>query len=545
VRNRHRALALAAGALVVAAAPAAASAAVYCVHQSGSCAAGQLDEGANLQQALTDAAGHGGPDSIAIGPGTYPGNVSYTSSEAVTITGAGRGATVLTGAAGTGVPVLQLVNAPVHVSELTVQIPAAGIAMAGLWIGGGTVERVVVDGSASIGGSGVATFGPATISQSTLQMSSGSAVSAFTGANPGRVDVIDSTLSGYYGLDAHPGLDVYVRRVRITATTAVLVDGTLVDIASSLARVQTASVWGALQVACNTSAPSLLRADHLTVLGPDAGVGLLTDCTNSGSATAQLTGSIVRGFTVSLRRSASMGSADIQVGTSDIDLATAEESGAGALVVDAGNVDVDPGFVSDTDAHLRADSPVIDLAGTSSASGGLDLDGNPRLAGAAQDMGAYEYQPPVAPLALTSPGAPTGAAAADPPTTPDAAVPAPQPQPAAVASTGAAPAAGVPALRGACAHRGGPGYAITWPGAGRVRLEWRTSVANHLVAVGQGTRAKAGHGCLGVRITRRGRALLARRARTPIVIAVTFTPADGGPPQRATRRSTIGRAATS
>jgi hypothetical protein len=294
VRNRHRALALAAGALVAAAAPAAASAAVYCVHQSGSCAAGQLDEGANLQQALTDAAGHGGPDSIAIGPGTYPGNVDYTSSEAVTI-----------------------------------------------------------------GGSGVATFGPATISQSTLQMSSGSAVSAFTGANPGRVDVTDSTLSGYYGLDAHPGLDVYVRRVRITATTA----------------------------------------------GPDAGVGLLTDCTNSGSATAQLTGSIVRGFTVSLRRSASMGSADIQVGTSDIDLATAEESGGRAHVVDAGNVDVDPGLVSDTDAHLRADSPVIDLAGTSSASGGLDLDGNPRLAGAAQDMGAYEYQPPVVPVALTSPGA--------------------------------------------------------------------------------------------------------------------------------------------
>jgi hypothetical protein len=540
VRTRHHALALAAGALVAAAAPAAASATVFCVHQSGGCAGGKVDEGASIQQALTDAAGHSGPDTIEIGPGTYPGNVSYVSSEGVTITGSGSGVTVLTGAAATGVPVMNMSNAPVVVSDLTIQMPLAVASMSGMWIGGGTVERVVVDGSASTGGSGVATFGPATISQSVLTMRFGSAVSAFTGANPGRVDVIDSALSGYYGFDAHPGLDLYVRRARIDATTAGLVDGTLVDIANSLARVDAPTTGGALQVFCNANTPSLLHADHLTVIGPGAGFGLVAECNVAGSATAQLTGSIVRGFATSVRRRASAGTADVQVDTSDIDLSTTEEMGAGTFVAGAGNVDVDPGFVSDTDAHLRPDSPVIDLI-AGATPGGVDLDGNPRLAGTATDMGAYEYQPP--PVPPSDSVVATAGAVAQPPAAPEGPVPAAEPAPA--ASVDAEPAGTAPALRGACAHRGGPGYAITWPSAGRARVEWRTSAGNHLLAFGQATRARAGHGCLGVHLTHRGRALLSRRARTPIVISVTFTPADGGATQRATRRSAVGRATTS
>ena len=68
-----------------------------------------------------------------------------------------------------------------------------------------------------------------------------------------------------------------------------------------------------------------------------------------------------------------------------------------------GNLDVDPRFVAAIDAaaapttggdlHLRRDSPAIDAGNSHLPRPGpaTDLDGNPRIAGSAIDMGAYEY----------------------------------------------------------------------------------------------------------------------------------------------------------
>jgi hypothetical protein len=57
---------------------------------------------------------------------------------------------------------------------------------------------------------------------------------------------------------------------------------------------------------------------------------------------------------------------------------------------------VAPGFVGFGDFHLQAGSALVD-AGTSAPPGGLpalDADGNPRVAGAAPDLGAYEFAGP-------------------------------------------------------------------------------------------------------------------------------------------------------
>ena len=541
MRNRHRALALAAGLLVAGAAPAAASATTYCVHLTGGCGPGEIDEGASIQQALNDAAGHPGMDVVQVGPGSYPGTFTYPVSEAVELRGAGAGGTVLTGTATTGDIVLNFASTQATVSDLTVQVTGAN-AQTALLMNVGTVQRVAVDGAAGAGSNGMVFYGPGMVTQSQVDVT-GAAFQTLAGNNPGGVLVTDSALAGTWGVIART-VPVDLRRTRIAATTAVQATGADVHVEDSLLRIVAPSTSGGVVALCSPAGPSRVSLDSVTLLGPGSGAGVATQCGATGLATASIGGSIVHGFQTSLRRASTGGDASMIAGYNAIDLATyLDEGGTGALTDAGHNTVADPGFESATDAHLRADSPLVDYIPVADPTGaGTDLDGNPRIVGDGLDLGAYEWQGDSDPPA-------TGGGSADAP----AAV-APEPEPVSpdpdapdapvLATAAPSTATRAPALRGACAHRGGPGYAITWPTAGRARIEWRTSVGNHLVAVGQGTRVKAGHGCLGVRVTRRGRALLARRARTPIVIAVTFTPADGGAPQRVTRRSAIGRPAT-
>jgi hypothetical protein len=56
-----------------------------------------------------------------------------------------------------------------------------------------------------------------------------------------------------------------------------------------------------------------------------------------------------------------------------------------------GNIDADPQFIGGDDYRLLVSSPCID-AGTALGAPMNDRDDNPRPAGGAYDMGAYEYQ---------------------------------------------------------------------------------------------------------------------------------------------------------
>ncbi|MGA2248573.1 MAG: choice-of-anchor Q domain-containing protein [Verrucomicrobiota bacterium] len=66
-----------------------------------------------------------------------------------------------------------------------------------------------------------------------------------------------------------------------------------------------------------------------------------------------------------------------------------------------GNIAINPIFANPAagDFHLQSNSPCINAGANAYVAGGVDLDGNPRIVGGTVDMGAYEFQQPVLPLA--------------------------------------------------------------------------------------------------------------------------------------------------
>jgi hypothetical protein len=85
--------------------------------------------------------------------------------------------------------------------------------------------------------------------------------------------------------------------------------------------------------------------------------------------------------------------------------------GPGTISQGAGNQSADPLFAGAEDFHLSAGSPAIEAGLADALDGPTDLDGNPRVRGAAPDIGAYEATPPAAAPAPapTSPAADTSA----------------------------------------------------------------------------------------------------------------------------------------
>ena len=70
----------------------------------------------------------------------------------------------------------------------------------------------------------------------------------------------------------------------------------------------------------------------------------------------------------------------------------------------SGNITSDPQFESAAgNLHLQSDSPCINGGDNSFVHGTTDLDGNPRLFDGTVDIGAYEFQSPIAPVILQQP----------------------------------------------------------------------------------------------------------------------------------------------
>jgi hypothetical protein len=160
-----------------------------------------------------------------------------------------------------------------------------------------------------------------------------------------------------------------------------------------------------------------LSLNHVTMVGsPASGVALRA---TASAHTANLTfrNSVFTGYPATIARTASGGAtANVTTDYSDYTGPPSADSGAGAIT-ETNHLTADPGFLSSTDFHLRADSPLID-AGDPAALGATetttDASGQPRIADGngdctpRRDIGAFEFQP--------GPRAPHAAATAAPAT---------------------------------------------------------------------------------------------------------------------------------
>ena len=351
MRRKVVALATVVTALAV---PGVAHAATYRVAAGGG-GCGGSDTTCGTIAAAAGAAASG--DAVDIAPGTYTENATFD--VAVTVTGSSEGAGVivngtLTFSAGG--------SAPSVLQKLIVATPAgAGPAVVASG-GAGTVVRDAVLLSADGPGMSI-TNGPLnklTRSSVLVAGAGATAVSLALGAESATLKIDSSVISGGatgVGLGVKTGI------------------GTLVS-----------------------AGTATVSARHVTIAGAATGISLDSSSATGllsaqGSIAMTASDSIVQGATPTKSNAGLLGPL-LPPNTATLTLARTDQTAA-----------ADALFVSTArrNYHLRADAPVIDKGGPAeSGDSETDLDGQPRIAGAASDLGADEFgnTPPTAMIEL-------------------------------------------------------------------------------------------------------------------------------------------------
>jgi hypothetical protein len=156
-----------------------------------------------------------------------------------------------------------------------------------------------------------------------------------------------------------------------------------------------------------------LDLDNVTAIARDVhSVALLAE-PGGKTTTLVATNTIARGGSQDVEADAEAGGvATIALNYSDARTADELVLGSGAKITDTNHpTHGEPLFVSAAteDYEEASGSPTIDAGTADAASGATDLLGLPRVAGAATDIGAFEFQPPVATTKSESPGTTTKA----------------------------------------------------------------------------------------------------------------------------------------
>jgi hypothetical protein len=411
IRIVHAAVALA---LVALALPALASASLYCVNEPACVKAGGSSEGSEgigLQKALTSAEGHAG-STVEIGPGTYSRakGFDYTGVP-VAIRGAGAGVTVLTTPLENSDTVLVFHSEGSTLSGLSVAIPA-GEGQQGLELDGGKVEGVAISGGAGknlpTGLSIVrGTFSDGAIEMSEAQTSLG--VSASGG------EVLDSTISGSYGVDA--SIAATIRGCRISSNVSsidavyanpLIVEDTLVYLRGPAP--------AAISLSANSNGDTEATLRGLTILdanGTQAGVEV--EAREGASTTLALEDSVIDNVAHPILEAAEGHGSVVATTTGYSSYEASADKREIREEVEPGGVlpsppsdenpaaatpdFVDPAFgargFTEGDWRLLATSPLIGAGKPGPLAPGefaTDLAGDPRIVDGARDVGAYEYQ---------------------------------------------------------------------------------------------------------------------------------------------------------
>jgi hypothetical protein len=232
----------------------------------------------------------------------------------------------------------------------------------------------------------------------------------------GVATVSDSRLQGQSGVVTSDPATAAVRRVEIAYSHVgvEVVGGGQMSFEDSL--LDTRGGAGLAQaggyVHSNTTDASL-SFNHVTIAGTatPSSVALHASAANGHRADLSFRNGIVSGYGNVFDREGlpSVSVASIVTDYSDYSGATVSNTGPGSIT-ETNHLTADPGFLSATDFHLRADSPLVDAgdpAGLAVGESTTDASGQPRIVDGGgdcvgrRDVGAFEFQPgPRAPVAV-------------------------------------------------------------------------------------------------------------------------------------------------
>jgi hypothetical protein len=418
----RRSLPLLVAALATLAAAGSAHADSYCVAAPDCAAQPDGHVAANLSAAIAAAAAHAGPDRIELGPGTFPAPGSTptvdSTNDITEIAGAGRDATILTGASNPQ-SALAVDRPGVVVRDLGFALPdgtnTRGLDLAAA---GAVARHVDVEGPAAGGSSqGIGITGGAALEDVRVALATTTPAYGVYVYGGGGATLTDVSITGGYTLRVNSAGTTTVTRARITAgyIGAVAQTGSDLTIADSLV-VSTDPSQEAVSATAG-GGTSTLRLTRSTIVGRSSGgVVRATQTTASGTAKAILRGVAIAGTGAPLGRTQAGGTAALDVDYSAFAPGT---SWGPSDVVGAHNLGAPTGFADAAAGDYRPlwTSPLVD-AGDPAAppAGATDLDGGARAVdgkgdgGEQPDIGAFEYQrrPPVFDAAASATTAPIG-----------------------------------------------------------------------------------------------------------------------------------------
>jgi hypothetical protein len=403
---------------------ASAGADTYCVNQTG-CDAPH-DKGNNFQAALTDAKNNPGPDTVKLGAAgvAAAGGYVYDDPAPLHIEGVGgrlvgSGTSIITNNASSpsSLTVLKVLGSTDStITGVEVGVPG-GTGFGNIGIDtSGTVSNVLVNanGPASGQSKGVVVEAGGRIVDTDVILPTDLVTTAVQLVGAGTT-VEDSHLEAAVGVSTGLGSgSATVRRIDgVISSLAVFVSSGDLVVEDSLFVTRVGNGFVHQGATVNATADAALRLNHVTLVGSaKTGARGITATANSSKVEISVRNSVLTYYDTMLLRSANAGgSATISTDYSDYHTGTPVENGPGSIV-ETNHMDVDPGFLSASDHHLRADSPLLDAgdpAGLAAGETPTDAAGAPRIAdgdgncNARRDIGAFEFTPgPRAPRAVAA-----------------------------------------------------------------------------------------------------------------------------------------------
>jgi PKD domain len=427
--NRTCAL-LTSTAVVLLAAPAAAFAETFCVHDPAGCVGVTKQD---LQEALNAANANGsGRDTIRIGVGLFDdGPAVNLVGNPVDIIGTALNQTAIrSSSSSAGLVILDIREPTTTISSLRVHHSSGSVNATGIKLAG-AAEHILVTNAGFAGQfDGISMVGAsASLDDSSVMLVhpdnlQNRAVFVVGGAD---VTIRDSNLSGTVGVFAQGG-QALIQRTRIRATQGVVASGgASVQVSDSAVVVPSAfaSLFQKAALTASGTGATTLNVDRVTAFateGSSYGVWVVPNSGAGNDASVDLQGSALAGFGTDLRLTEGGGSsASLSTSWSAYRAGSVLTTGSPTYTAAPNNLDLtglDPGFLDagpSADLRLANDSPLVDAGDPAYPVIPIlfasDVRGLPRkrdgdgVAGAVVDIGGYEYQrqPPSAQAAFAPP----------------------------------------------------------------------------------------------------------------------------------------------